>query len=123
MLQLRTLIRPRAAVVLSFHVVEISPVKIKSAGFSDAEKLFGIAANKSPIFQLAQGPSEVAATINEMRKRGLIKVLGEPKMCTMVGETVSFHSGGEIPVQRLAKDGTVVEDKVELVRESKHNQR
>jgi len=45
------------------------------------------------------------STINLLREDGVAKVLAKPKLTTISGQSASFQSGGEVPVQTVNDEG------------------
>lgn len=56
---------------------------------------------------IGQGGTQGSAVINASRQNGLVKILAEPTLTTISGQSADFLSGGEfpIPVQRNATGG------------------
>jgi len=50
-------------------------------------------------------------TLNDLEKDGLFKVMAEPNLVAISGETANFLSGGEFPVPTSGVDGTTVQYK------------
>jgi hypothetical protein len=103
--QLRKVVRPRTMISLSFHVVDVSPAKLKSASLGDFEVLFPTTDGKNGGFAVLKDPSQVEDAIDRLRKRGLIKVLAAPTMATTSGQTLSFNAGSEVGVGGVSEKG------------------
>lgn len=53
------------------------------------------------------GAGSVTATLDALERDNLLKVLAEPNLVAVSGETAEFLSGGEIPIPTFAQDGQV----------------
>lgn len=70
-------------------------------------------ATASPFFNgsisVNRGNSGVSGLLNALETDGLFKVLAEPNLTAVSGETASFLAGGEFPITTTSDDGTDVE--------------
>ncbi|MCZ6859924.1 MAG: general secretion pathway protein, partial [Alphaproteobacteria bacterium] len=57
------------------------------------------------------GALTIDALINALESKGLTKVLAEPNLIALSGDTASFLAGGEFPVQTVSEDQTQIEFK------------
>ena len=112
--QLRKLAQRRTMISLSFHVIEVSPAKLKSASLRDFELLFLKGDGKANGFTVLEDLSEVEAAIDRLREKGLIKVLAAPTMASTSGQSLMFNSGAEVPVSRDDGNGATVVENVQL---------
>jgi pilus assembly protein CpaC len=72
----------------------------------------GLAASQAinAIFRIATGPITWTTFIDALKDEGLTKVLAEPTLITLSGQTASFLAGGEFPVPVPQGLGTVAID-------------
>ena len=61
---------------------------------ADAGNLFGVVG----ITDLLIGDTTIAATLDALEQKGLVKTLAEPNLIALTGETASFLAGGEFPI-------------------------
>jgi len=57
------------------------------------------------------GALTIDALINALESKGLTKVLAEPNLIALSGDTASFLAGGEFPVQTVSEDQAQIEFK------------
>lgn len=81
---------------LAFNVLSPSAV---SATDSALRSLSGV-------YNINSGTS-VTATLEALERDSLIKILAEPNLVTVSGETAEFLSGGEVPIPSSTSDGEI----------------
>lgn len=58
-------------------------------------------------FNAIIGHGQGSAMIEALERDGVFKVLAEPNLTTVSGETASFLAGGEFPIRSVSQDGAV----------------
>ena len=67
-------------------------------GFSDVVKA---------LFRFEHGSVTWSAFINALQREGFAKVLAEPSLVSLSGQTASFLAGGEFPIPEVDREGNV----------------
>jgi pilus assembly protein CpaC len=102
-------------VVVHLQIVEVSLTKLRSLGF-DLAKLPGDPDSKPNIDptsgKVLSSPGvndgrEVWQVFEALRKDHLVKVVAEPTLATLSGETAVFNCGDQLPVPKPQQDGSV----------------
>ncbi len=106
-------IRGRDQVMLKVSIIEVQRQVIKQLGFTlhDITGNWGsmqldnpLSINPVPpsttnaILRGAFGPNRLATTIRAFERNGVAKILAEPTVTAISGETAKFVAGGELPV-------------------------
>ncbi len=115
-------IRGRDQVMLKVSVIEVQRQIIKQMGFT-LHELNGnwgsmtldnpLSINPVPpsttnaIFRGGIGPNRLASTIRAFERNGVAKILAEPTVTAISGETAKFVAGGELPVPSGSSCSTV----------------
>jgi pilus assembly protein CpaC len=68
---------------------------------------FLVSPNANALFRFNSGNGQHTGLIDALKQEGLIKILAEPTLIAMSGETASFLAGGEFPVPIPQGLGTV----------------
>jgi pilus assembly protein CpaC len=72
------------------------------AGGDTVQALTGAAASTTPFGQFTgifnHGNYQIAAQLNALEQKGLVRTLAEPNLIALSGDTASFLAGGEIPI-------------------------
>ncbi len=63
------------------------------------------------LLQYQSGDTSVSALIDSLNQNGLVRLLAEPNLTAISGETASFLAGGEFPVPIDTDDGIAIEFK------------
>jgi pilus assembly protein CpaC len=79
----------------------ITPNLITPAGISGATLSPAI----NTLFRFGSGSSSWSAFINSLQEDGFAKVLAEPNLISLSGQTASFLAGGEFPIPVPSQDG------------------
>jgi pilus assembly protein CpaC len=53
------------------------------------------------------GPVDITAAIQALEKKGVIRVLAEPNLLALSGDTASFLAGGEFPIPIAEQNGSI----------------
>lgn len=75
----------------------------------NGERLSGVAA------VLQGGGFSLQATLEALEEAGVSRVLAEPTLVAISGETADFHAGGEIPIRSCSGTGITLECGIELL--------
>ncbi len=106
-------------VMLKVRVVEVKRDVVKEFGINlkaafDFGKIAGSFVTANPVTGLATGvlgfngdKFDITATIKAMEKDGLLRILAEPNLTAVSGQTAKFHAGGEFATGSSCS-GTVV---------------
>jgi pilus assembly protein CpaC len=105
---LRRLTHTEQQVRLDVRFVEISRTKMREAGI----KLPAL--NKTgdhATIGVIDSDHELFAVLEDLRAKGIARVLAEPSLLTVSGRPAFFHSGGEFPFLRQMPQETTIEFK------------
>ncbi len=69
--------------------------------------LSGASATNSLFGNYSNGNTNVSSVIDALETRGLIKILAEPNLIALSGETAKFLAGGEFPIPVAQDDNTI----------------
>jgi pilus assembly protein CpaC len=67
----------------------------------------GTSAVASGAFRFMNGSNQYTGIIDVLKGEGLIKILAEPTLIALTGQTASFLAGGEFPVPEIDDEGNV----------------
>ncbi|RWB66618.1 type II and III secretion system protein family protein [Mesorhizobium sp.] len=71
----------------------------------------GLLSNSSPfaalITRVIDSNVKVDLIIQALESKGLVRLLAEPNLTTVSGETASFNAGGEVPIRSTSSNGEV----------------
>lgn len=110
-------IRGRDQVMLKVSVVEIQRQVVKQLGFTltDLQGKWGqlrldnplsinpISPSNTALRMIGSaGPTSIASTIQAFERNGVARILAEPTVTAISGETAKFTAGGELPVPQSA---------------------
>ncbi len=76
---------------------------VNVSGLTDGSGLISTAVNT--LFRFGSGSSTWSAFINALQEDGFAKVLAEPNLISLSGQTASFLAGGKFPVPVPSQDG------------------
>ena len=82
----------------------ITPDLIDSTGLAEATLSSAI----STIFRFNSGNNSWSAFLNALQEDGYAKVLAEPNLISLSGQTASFLAGGEFPIPVPDEDGITI---------------
>lgn len=88
---------PRQQVLLQLKFLELSESALRRLGW-DVEQ--------TEQLQHLSNSSHLKSSVEMLRKEGLIRVLAEPKLVTVMERPVQFRTGGEVMLWGIAPDGT-----------------
>ncbi|MEI9406356.1 type II and III secretion system protein family protein [Mesorhizobium argentiipisi] len=76
------------------------------------ELISGLLSHSSPfaalITRVIDSNVKVDLIIQALESKGVVRLLAEPNLTTVSGETASFNAGGELPIRSVDKNGEVV---------------
>ena len=70
-----------------------------------------VSPDASGVFRFNSGSDQWTGIIDILKENGLIKILAEPNLIAISGQTASFLAGGEFPVPVPSEDGIAIEYK------------
>ncbi|MCG2727896.1 MAG: pilus assembly protein N-terminal domain-containing protein, partial [Candidatus Methanoperedenaceae archaeon] len=70
-----------------------------------------VSADASGLFRFNSGSNQWTGIIDILKENGLIKILAEPNLIAISGQTASFLAGGEFPVPVPTEDGIGIDYK------------
>ncbi|MBU1247480.1 MAG: type II and III secretion system protein family protein [Proteobacteria bacterium] len=76
-------------------------------GMAALGEAVGISDNVNAVFQSTRGSASVTGFLDALKANGLVKILAEPNLICLSGETANFLAGGEIPVPVPSGLGTI----------------
>ncbi|MFH2011516.1 MAG: type II and III secretion system protein family protein [Pseudomonadota bacterium] len=80
---------------------------ISSTGVST----INVGTGTNAIFRFHQGDATWTGFIDALKENGLVKILAEPTLISLSGQTASFLAGGEIPIPVPQKDNVTIDYK------------
>ena len=80
---------------------------VNVSGLTDGSGLISTAVNT--LFRFGSGSSTWSAFINALQEDGFAKVLAEPNLISLSGQTASFLAGGKFPVPVPSQDGISID--------------
>jgi hypothetical protein len=101
--QLRKLARRQPQISLAFQVLQLSRERLKEHDIPNLKLLLRKDAGRVQL-EVIENPEAVAELVDDLRKRGLVKVLAQPMIMTVSGRPAHFHSGGELPLPKPGAD-------------------
>ena len=110
--RIRQIVGSKPQVLVRLQIFEVSLTKLQKLGF-DVSKLPGNSA-PAPDAVAKNGAAAMPSGVMDgreaklffeaLRKDNLVRVLAEPTLVTISGQTATFQSGGKIPVPTPTKD-------------------
>ncbi|RRI03080.1 type II and III secretion system protein family protein [Mesorhizobium tamadayense] len=89
----------------------IAAVDKDGAVLGSGTLLSGLLSNASPfgalLTRVIDSNIKVDLYIEALESKGLVRLLAEPNLTTVSGETASFNAGGEVPIRSITSQGEV----------------
>jgi hypothetical protein len=97
--ELRKLARRQPQISIAFQVLQLSRERLKEHDIPNLKLIMRKDAGTVQL-EVIENPAAVAELVDDLRKRGLVKVLAEPMILTVSGRPAHFHAGGELPMPK-----------------------
>ncbi|AZO32157.1 MAG: type II and III secretion system protein family protein [Mesorhizobium sp.] len=89
----------------------IAAVDKDGAVLGSGTLLSGLLSNSSPfgalLTRVIDSNVKVDLYIEALESKGLVRLLAEPNLTTVSGETASFNAGGEVPIRSISSNGEI----------------
>ncbi|RWM34509.1 type II and III secretion system protein family protein [Mesorhizobium sp.] len=93
----------------------IAAVDSDGVVLGSGDLLSGLLSNTSPfgalITRVIDSNIKVDLIIEALEQKGVVRMLAEPNLTTVSGETASFNAGGEVPIRSVLNDAVRIEYK------------
>lgn len=87
----------------------LSPLHSSTYSDGELESIYSDTVNT--LFRFSHGSTTWTAFIQALQEDGLAKILAEPNLISISGQTASFLAGGEYPIPVSSEDGIVIDYK------------
>jgi pilus assembly protein CpaC len=94
-------------------IAQMAPSDVLSGGGGGEDAMFapggppGTSIRAGGAFRFMSGPNQWTGIIDVLKGEGLIKILAEPTLIALSGQTSSFLAGGEFPIPQIDDEGNV----------------
>ena len=112
--QLRRVVGPQQHVMIRLTVYEISKSKLRQLGIDFAQPAPTPLQDVSSLLKVFAEPGSASKStlkvLDFLQQRGVAKIVANPTLLTVSGQSAQFHQGGEFPIVRHSPDtGATVE--------------